>query len=85
MGDLLGSLIWGAKSGQYCVIMGGSLQFAIRIETHVPKNKIVKSQVLKRYLTQIEMHSNSSILRKEDQILSRLHRSSLGPLLARGV
>jgi hypothetical protein len=25
MGDLLGSLIWGAKSGQYCVIGGGSL------------------------------------------------------------
>jgi len=24
MGDLLGSLVWGAKSGQYCVI--GSLQ-----------------------------------------------------------
>jgi hypothetical protein len=30
MGDLLGSLIWGAKSGQYCVIEGGSLQL-----THV--------------------------------------------------
>jgi hypothetical protein len=26
MGDLLGSLVWGAKSGQYCVIGGGSLQ-----------------------------------------------------------
>jgi hypothetical protein len=26
MGDLLGSLIWGAKNGQYCVIRGGSLQ-----------------------------------------------------------
>jgi len=26
MGDLLGSLIWGAKSEQYCVIGGGSLQ-----------------------------------------------------------
>jgi hypothetical protein len=26
MGDLLGSLIWGAKSGQYCVIGGESLQ-----------------------------------------------------------
>jgi hypothetical protein len=26
MGDLLGNLIWGAKSGQYCVIGGGSLQ-----------------------------------------------------------
>jgi hypothetical protein len=26
MGDLLESLIWGAKSGQYCVIGGGSLQ-----------------------------------------------------------
>jgi hypothetical protein len=26
MGDLLGSLIWGAKSGPYCVIGGGSLQ-----------------------------------------------------------
>jgi hypothetical protein len=26
MGDLQGSLIWGAKSGQYCVIGGGSLQ-----------------------------------------------------------
>jgi hypothetical protein len=26
MGDLLESLIWGAKSGQYCVIRGGSLQ-----------------------------------------------------------
>jgi len=25
MGDLLGSLIWGAKSRQYCVIGGGSL------------------------------------------------------------
>jgi hypothetical protein len=25
MGDLLGSLVWGAKSGQYCVIVGGSL------------------------------------------------------------
>jgi hypothetical protein len=25
MGDLLGSLIWGAKSGQYCVIGDGSL------------------------------------------------------------
>jgi len=27
MGDLLGSLVWGAKSGQYCVIEGGSLQY----------------------------------------------------------
>jgi hypothetical protein len=26
MGDLLGSLVWGAKSGQYCVIGGESLQ-----------------------------------------------------------
>jgi hypothetical protein len=26
MGDLLGSSVWGAKSGQYCVIGGGSLQ-----------------------------------------------------------
>jgi hypothetical protein len=26
MGDFLGSLIWGAKSGQYCVIVGESLQ-----------------------------------------------------------
>jgi hypothetical protein len=26
MGDLLGSLVWGAKSGQHCVIGGGSLQ-----------------------------------------------------------
>jgi len=26
MGDLLRSLVWGAKSGQYCVIGGGSLQ-----------------------------------------------------------
>jgi hypothetical protein len=26
MGDLLGNLVWGAKSGQYCVIGGGSLQ-----------------------------------------------------------
>jgi hypothetical protein len=25
MGDLLGSLVWGVKSGQYCVIGGGSL------------------------------------------------------------
>jgi hypothetical protein len=31
------------------------------------------------------MHSNSSMLRKEDQILSQLHRSSLGLLLVRGV
>jgi hypothetical protein len=30
MGDLLESLIWGAKSGQYCVIGGGSLQNGIR-------------------------------------------------------
>jgi hypothetical protein len=29
MGDLLGSLIWGAKSGQYCVIGGGSLQYIL--------------------------------------------------------
>jgi hypothetical protein len=29
MGDLLGSLIWGAKSGQYCVIGGGSLHFIL--------------------------------------------------------
>jgi hypothetical protein len=26
MSDLLGSLIWGAKSGKYCVIGGESLQ-----------------------------------------------------------
>jgi hypothetical protein len=26
MGNLLGSLVWGAKSEQYCVIGGGSLQ-----------------------------------------------------------
>jgi hypothetical protein len=26
MGDLLGSLVWGAKSRQYCVIGGVSLQ-----------------------------------------------------------
>jgi hypothetical protein len=26
MGDLLGSLVWGAKSGQNCVIEGGLLQ-----------------------------------------------------------
>jgi hypothetical protein len=25
MGDLLGRLVWGAKSGQYCIIGGGSL------------------------------------------------------------
>jgi hypothetical protein len=31
MGDLLGSLIWGAKSGQYCVIGGGSLQLCYKI------------------------------------------------------
>jgi hypothetical protein len=36
MGDLLGSLIWGAKSGQYCVIGGGSLQPPF--ERHVPKS-----------------------------------------------
>jgi hypothetical protein len=30
MGDLLGSLVWGAKNGQYCVIVGGSLQYGIR-------------------------------------------------------
>jgi hypothetical protein len=29
MGDLLGSLIWGAKSGQYCVIGGGSLHIEL--------------------------------------------------------
>jgi hypothetical protein len=29
MGDLLGSLIWGAKSGQYCVIGGRSLQLLL--------------------------------------------------------
>jgi hypothetical protein len=29
MGDLLGSLIWGAKSGQYCVIGGGSLHLMV--------------------------------------------------------
>jgi len=29
MGDLLGSLIWGAKSGQYCVIGGGSLHTSL--------------------------------------------------------
>jgi hypothetical protein len=27
MGDLLGSLVWRAKSGQYCVIGSGLLQF----------------------------------------------------------
>jgi hypothetical protein len=29
MGDLLGSLVWGAKSGQYCVIEGGSLHITL--------------------------------------------------------
>jgi hypothetical protein len=28
MGDLLGSLVWGVKSGQYCVIEGESLHFS---------------------------------------------------------
>jgi hypothetical protein len=32
MGDLLGSLIWEAKSGQYCVIGGGSLQMVSRCQ-----------------------------------------------------
>jgi len=31
MGDLLGSLVWRAKSGQYCVIGDGSLQFGIKV------------------------------------------------------
>jgi hypothetical protein len=31
MGDLLGSLVWGAKSGQYCVIGGGSLHLMTRV------------------------------------------------------
>jgi hypothetical protein len=29
MADLLESLVWGAKSGQYCVIGGGSLQMVL--------------------------------------------------------
>jgi hypothetical protein len=33
MGDLLGSLVWGAKSGQYCVIGGGSLHLHFEILT----------------------------------------------------
>jgi len=45
MGDLLGSLIWGAKSGQYCVIGGGSLQ---RVQLQiVQKNEKFASQVNK--------------------------------------
>jgi hypothetical protein len=31
MGDLLGSLVWGAKSGQYCVIGGGSLHGLLKV------------------------------------------------------
>jgi hypothetical protein len=31
MGDLLGSLVWGAKSGQYCVIGGGPLQIELEV------------------------------------------------------
>jgi hypothetical protein len=34
MGDLLGSLVWGAKSGQYCVIGGGSLQVYYSLSFH---------------------------------------------------
>jgi hypothetical protein len=42
MGDLLGSLIWGAKSGQYCVIGGGSLQFLIGSSSNTKTYKTVK-------------------------------------------
>jgi len=40
MGDLLGSLVWGAKSGQYCVIGGRSLQVCSPTVFHfiVPKD-----------------------------------------------
>jgi hypothetical protein len=38
MGDLLGSLIWGAKSGQYCVIGGGSLHHISSLNIAQPNN-----------------------------------------------
>jgi hypothetical protein len=38
MGDLLGSLIWGAKSGQYCVIGGGSLHEIVVFTNHFEVN-----------------------------------------------
>jgi hypothetical protein len=47
MGDLLGSLIWGAKSGQYCVIGGGSLHkfYSIEVLYHLVLESSITSQV----------------------------------------
>jgi len=57
MGDLLGSLVWGAKSGQYCVIGGESLHSRIShceiaqeawaiLKTTYEGTKIIKSDKL---------------------------------------
>jgi hypothetical protein len=45
MGDLLGSLIWGAKSGQYCVIGGGSLHYVFGRGFTLPSQLIVVVKV----------------------------------------
>jgi hypothetical protein len=36
MGDLLRNLVWGAKSGQCCVIGGGSLQIWLSEQNFIP-------------------------------------------------
>jgi hypothetical protein len=79
MGDLLGSLIWGAKSGQYCVIGGGSLQMILfPCKSHAVPNhydffqgKAASTQVFAR---ETETHgqsprtfSNTNKMRRNDE------------------
>jgi hypothetical protein len=52
MGELLGSLVWGAKSGQYCVIGGVSLQLVLYISeasmvSEIPKKKTEEKESLR--------------------------------------
>jgi hypothetical protein len=65
MGDLLGSLIWGAKSGQYCVIGSGSL--------HLGQKMIKARQDLAKALADfLSSHGDFDCLHKERECLHEL-------------
>jgi len=66
MGDLLGSLIWGAKSGQYCVIGGGSLHeicvIALKIFLFCGLRSLMANSALDSTYKHVEWHCKLSSL-----------------------
>jgi hypothetical protein len=50
MGDLMGSLVWGAKSGQYCVIGGGSLHLVRQLFAKLSIEEVGEALVMARLI-----------------------------------